>query len=68
MKLLLVLLFINISLFSSDILTSYRINGIGAIEKQMDLELTKEEYWSNYIKDKDTTFGYIESYTKYYYM
>ena len=63
MKLFLVLLFINISLFSSDILTSYRINGIGAIEKQMDLELTKEEYWSNYIKDKDTTFGYIASYT-----
>ena len=47
MKLFLVLLFINISLFSSDILTSYRINGIGAIEKQMDLELTKEEDWSN---------------------
>ncbi|MCW8894265.1 MAG: L,D-transpeptidase family protein [Sulfurimonas sp.] len=62
MKLLLLTLFINISLFASDILTNYRINGIDAIEKEMDLALTKEEYWSNHIKDKDTTFGYIESY------
>jgi murein L,D-transpeptidase YafK len=62
MRLLLVLLIISSSLFSSDILTSYRINGLDVIEKQMDLELTKEEYWSNYIKDKNTTFGYIESY------
>jgi murein L,D-transpeptidase YafK len=44
-------------------LTNYRINGIDAIEKKMDLELTKKKYWSNYLKDKDTTFGYIESYT-----
>lgn len=63
MRLLLVLLVIGSSLFSSDILTSYRVNGIDTIEKQMDLELTKEEYWSNYIKDKNTTFGYIESYS-----
>ena len=63
MKLVIALLFISISVFASDILTSYRVNGISTIEKQMDLELTKEEYWSNYIKDKDTTFGYIESYS-----
>lgn len=61
MKLLL-LLFITTSIFASDILTNYRVNGIGTIEKQMDLELTKEKYWSDYIKDKDTTFGYMESY------
>ncbi|WP_373036013.1 murein L,D-transpeptidase family protein [Sulfurimonas sp.] len=56
------LLLITLSLYSNDILTNYRINGIDNIEKQMDLELTKKEYWSNYIKDIDTTFGYIESY------
>lgn len=61
MKLLLILL-INLSLFATDILTNYRINGINDIEKQMDLELSKEEYWSEYIKNKDTTFGYLESY------
>lgn len=56
------LILITLSLHSSDILTNYRINGINTIEKQMDFELTKKEYWSAYIKDIDTTFGYIESY------
>lgn len=62
MKLLFVLLLINISLFSSDILTDYRINGISKIEKRMDSELSKEDYWNRYLADKDTTFGFIESY------
>jgi murein L,D-transpeptidase YafK len=60
---LLFLILISLSLYaSSDTLTNYRINGIQEIEKQMDLELTKKEYWDAYIKDVDTTFGYIESY------
>lgn len=61
MKIIFVLL-ISLSLYSSDILTQYRINGIKTIEKQMDFELTKKEYWNEFIKDKDTIFGYIESY------
>jgi len=60
-KIIFVLL-ISLSLYSSDILTQYRINGIKTIEKQMDFELTKKEYWNEFIKDKDTIFGYIESY------
>jgi len=60
---LLILLSIAISLFSSDILTNYRINGIDKIEKQMDLELTKIEYWDEHLKNIDTKFGYIESYS-----
>ncbi|WP_373003400.1 murein L,D-transpeptidase family protein [Sulfurimonas sp.] len=61
MKIIFVLL-VTLSLYSNDILTNYRINGINDIAKQMDLELTKKEYWDKYIKDKDTTFGYLESY------
>ncbi|NOR58993.1 MAG: hypothetical protein GQ474_10770, partial [Sulfurimonas sp.] len=61
MKIIFIIL-ITLSLYSNDILTNYRINGINDIEKQMDLELTKKEYWNEYIKDKDTTFGYLESY------
>ncbi|NPA58919.1 MAG: hypothetical protein GXO30_00420, partial [Epsilonproteobacteria bacterium] len=61
MKLLLIFL-ISLSLYS-DILTMYRENGIKNIEKQLDLELSKKEYWSKFLQDKDTTFGYIESYT-----
>ena len=55
------LLLITLSLYSNDLLTNYRINGIYDIEKQMDLELTKNEYWSEYLKGIDTTFGYLES-------
>ncbi|MGE4418421.1 MAG: murein L,D-transpeptidase family protein [Sulfurimonas sp.] len=62
MKLLL-LIFISLNIFASDILTSYRINGIEQIEKEMDIELTKREYWDRVITGKDTTFGYIESYS-----
>jgi murein L,D-transpeptidase YafK len=53
----------SISLHANDLITNYRINGIEGIEKQMDLELTKEAYWNSYLKDKDTTFGYLESYS-----
>lgn len=58
-----ILLLLNNPLFSSDILTHYRINGIDNVEKQMDLDLTKEDYWKNYLQDKVTSFGYIESYS-----
>lgn len=47
----------------ADILDNYRLNGIENIEKQMDTDLTKREYWNKYLKDVDTTFGYIESYS-----
>lgn len=57
------LLFILTNIFANDILTNYRINGIKDMEKQMDLELTKEEYWSKIVKSRDTTFGYTESYS-----
>ncbi|OHE03509.1 MAG: hypothetical protein A2329_01480 [Sulfurimonas sp. RIFOXYB2_FULL_37_5] len=59
----LLLLFILTNIFGDDILTSYRLNGITDIEKKMDKELSKEEYWSKIVKEKDTTFGYIESYS-----
>ncbi|WP_294965750.1 L,D-transpeptidase family protein [Sulfurimonas sp.] len=55
------LLLVTLSLYSNDVLTNYRMNGINAIEKQMDFDLTKAQYWSEHIKDIDTTFGYLES-------
>jgi len=55
-------LFLNMSLNAYDILTDYRIHGIKDIEKQMDSELSKREYWDKYLKNQNTTFGYIESY------
>ena len=60
-KLFIIVLF-NLSLQASSILTDYRQNGLDGIEKKMDLELTKDKYWNNVLKNIDTSFGYIESY------
>lgn len=61
MKLVLLLL-LNFHLYASDVLTNYRVHGILNMEKQMDSELSKEEYWKNQVAQRDTTFGYIESF------
>ena len=60
---ILFLILISLSVYANDILTTYRINGIKDIQKQMDMELTKTGYWSKYLKNQDTTFGYIEGYS-----
>ncbi|MBL0708549.1 MAG: L,D-transpeptidase family protein [Sulfurimonas sp.] len=55
------LILTSFTLYANSILTNYRINGIDNIEKQMDLDLSKKAYWSKYIQNIDTTFGYLES-------
>jgi murein L,D-transpeptidase YafK len=59
---ILILSFITLTLHASSILTDYRTNGLEGIEKKMDQELTKKEYWDQHLKNMDTNFGYIESY------
>lgn len=61
MKLFLIVLF-SFHLFANDLVTNYRLNGIKDIEQQLDLELAKEAYWNDYLKDVNLTFGYLESY------
>jgi len=53
------------SLAASDtqLLTQYRLNGISGLEQKLDKELTDKKYWKRYIQNKDTKFGYMESYT-----
>jgi len=60
---LFLLLSIHTSIFAADLLTDYRLHGIENIEKQMDSELARTEYWNSYLKNISTTFGYIESYS-----
>ena len=52
----------HLSASQIDILTSYRLNGIKDIEKKLDKELGNTKYWNSYLKNKNTQFGYIESY------
>jgi len=59
-----ILLFVLISsLNANSTLTDYRMNGIYNIQKHLDNELTKVEYWNQQLKDLDTKFGYLESYS-----
>lgn len=58
-----VFLLLTSSLLANNILTDYRINGIYNVQKHMDNELTKVEYWDEHLKGLNTRFGYIESYS-----
>jgi len=62
-KTAMIIIFTNVLLFANESLDNYRINGIDNIAKIMDEELTRESYWSEYIKDKDTKFGFTEEYS-----
>ncbi len=57
------LLFFHQFLSADNILTDYRLNGIANLEQHMDKELSKTDYWNEFLQNKDTTFGYIESYS-----
>ena len=59
---LLLVIFISFNLQAASILTEYRNNGLEGIEKKMDLQLTQVDYWSEHLKNIDTSFGYLEAY------
>lgn len=60
---ILFLILLSLTLNAGDILTSYRTGGSKDFEKQMDLELTKNDYWNRYLETVDTTFGYLEDFS-----
>ncbi len=57
-------LFLSLCSFAdtTGILTEYRNNGIVNVQKKMDNALASQKYWNQYLKDKNTEFGYIEKY------
>lgn len=57
------LILLSLTLGANEILTNYRINGLEDIERKMDFELTKLDYWNEHIEKQDTTFGYLESFS-----
>lgn len=57
-----VLFFFSFSSLHANALTQYRQYGIKNIAKEMDLDLANREYWDDYLRDINTSFGYIESY------
>jgi murein L,D-transpeptidase YafK len=46
---------------SFDLVDIYRQDGIQPVQKILDEQLTKKEYWENFLKNKNTQYGYYES-------
>ncbi len=57
-----ILLIIGIAtmLYSKNYIDIYRHDGIQEVKKLFDKELQDKAYWSNYLRDYDTTYGYFE--------
>jgi len=61
-------LFTSFSLFANTpgytiSLDQYRTQGIANLEREMDIQLTSKDYWSDFLKNRDTKFGFIEEYS-----
>ena len=55
------LLLIATLAFSQDLATIYRTEGVATLQKRLDTELAKPEYWQEKLQDEDTRFGYFEN-------
>lgn len=60
-KILLIFLLICTNYLFADLVTLYRTMGIEEVKKELDRQLKTKEYWSNYIKNIDVSYGYYES-------
>jgi len=59
-KILLFLLCVIVFSYA-DLVEIYRSQGLSAVKEKLEEQLTKEEYWKNYLKDKNVDYGYYES-------
>ncbi len=61
MRYFLIYLFFLASLAANDkLIDLYQKEGLSAIEKIFDTQLTSQEYWNNKLHSIDTRFGYLE--------
>jgi murein L,D-transpeptidase YafK len=51
----------SLQAIDEEILTKYRVNGAQNIVQYLDKKLTEKQYWKEYLKHQDTTFGYLEN-------
>lgn len=52
-------MFINI--FANDLVNLYRLQGLSAVEKQLEDSLKDKNYWDNYLENKNVDLGYYET-------
>jgi len=61
MKKAFLLLFLAVTYLFADLVDVYRNQGLDAVKKELEKELTKKEYWQNYLTNKNVDYGYYES-------
>lgn len=61
MKKIVILLTIISNIMLADLVDIYRSEGLEAVKKHLEEQLTKKEYWEKYLEDKNVDFGYYES-------
>lgn len=61
MKKLLLFLFFMGTYLIADLVDVYRNQGLEAVKQELEKELTKKDYWENYLTNKNVDYGYYES-------
>lgn len=46
---------------NANLVELYRTQGIDSVQEYLEKQLTKKDYWNDYLKDKDVSKGYYES-------
>ncbi|UTJ05868.1 L,D-transpeptidase family protein [Arcobacter roscoffensis] len=49
------------NIFANKLIDLYRLEGITAVELELEKQLSKKDYWQETLKNYDTKFGYLES-------
>lgn len=58
---IIIFLFLTINLFSKDLVELYRTEGLSSVQKIFDEKLKDENYWLNYLSDKNVELGFYET-------
>ncbi len=61
MKKILLFAIIISNVMIADLVDVYRSKGLDAVKAQLEKELTKKDYWQQYLEDKKVDYGYYES-------
>ena len=61
MNKIIILLCMVINIFANDLVNLYRLQGLSAVEKQLEDSLKDRKYWDNYLENKNVDLGYYET-------
>ena len=46
--------------YASDLVNIYRMQGLNSVEIEIEKTLKNQDYWKEYLKDKNVDYGYYE--------